>query len=420
MSRPILVLLTAVTLSAALVAQQAQGGAQGGAAAPGAQNPQGGQAAQGGRGGRGRGVAIQPGEACPAGTTLVRVGTCQAPEFPAPSIVDYRPTSSLVVAQNPVPRAKFPVVDIHSHTGPTAQTIDRLIQEMDALNIRVLNNLSGGFGDALKQRVDYIRTTRYANRFTVFANGLNGFRDVAPGYGLKAAAQLEADVKNGAVGFKIFKETGMDTMKADGTRLTINDPELIPIWEAAGRLNIPVIIHTAEPTEFFKPLDMHNERWLELSLFADRRRYLGPPSFEALATERDDLFRRNPRTRFISAHFGWHGSDLARAGKLLDAYPNVTLELAAILYDLGRQPRAARDFFLKYQDRVMFGKDTYAPTEFPYYWRVLETKDEYFDYYRDYHAFWKLYGIDLPDDVLRKVYYQNALRVTPGLPRITN
>ncbi len=376
--------------------------------------------AQQGRAGRGggRGAATKPGEECPPGTTLVRVGSCQAPEFPPPSIVDYRPTSSLVVEEHSVPRAKFPVVDIHSHTGPTPGTITSLIAQMDALNIRVLNNLSGGFGDQVKQRVDYIKSTPYANRFTVFANGLDRFREVAPGYGQKAAAQLEADVKNGAIGFKIFKETGMDTRKADGTRLKINDPELSPIWDVAARLNIPVIIHTGEPPEFFKPLDMHNERWLELALFAGRRRYLVPVTFEELAKERDDLFRKHPKTRFISAHFGWHGNDLNRAARLLDANPNVVLELAAILYDLGRQPRAAHDFFVKYQDRIMFGKDTYEPAEFPYYWRVLETRDEYFDYYRDYHAFWKLYGIDLPDAVLRKVYYQNALRVTPGLPRI--
>ena len=369
--------------------------------------------AQQGRGGRG--VAPAGGE-CPPGTTLVRVGTCQAPEFPPPSIVDYRPASSLVTDQHPVPRAKFPVVDIHSHTGPTAGTIASLVAQMDALNIRVLNNLSGGSGDALAQRVRYINSTPYAKRFTVFANGLNQFRSVAPGYGRLAAAQLEADVKNGAIGLKIFKETGMDTTKADGTRLAINDPELSPIWEAAARLNIPVIIHTAEPPEFFKPLDMHNERWLELALFSNRRRYLVPVSFETLTAERDDLFKKHPKTRFISAHFGWHANDLKRAAALLDAHPNVVLELAAILYDLGRQPRAAHDFFVKYQDRILFGKDTYAPEEFPYYWRVLETKDEYFDYYRDYHAFWKLYGIGLPDAVLGKVYYQNARRVTPGLP----
>jgi uncharacterized protein len=372
-----------------------------------------------GQGGRGRTVPIKPGEECPPGTTLVRVGQCQAPEWPAPSIVDYRPKSTLVVDEHPVPRAKFPVVDIHSHTGPTPESIGRLIQEMDALNIRVLNNLSGGYGAELKQRVDFIRSTKHAHRFTLFANGLNGFRDVEPGFGRKAAAQLEQDLKNGAIGFKIFKPTGMDTLKRDGTRLTINDPELAPIWETAARLNIPVIIHTAEPQEFFNQLDMHNERWLELALFPDRRQYLNPNkvTFEQLMAERNDLFRRHPKTRFISAHFGWHANNLRLAGKLLDDHPNVVLELAAILYDLGRQPRSAHSFFVKYQDRILFGKDTYAPSEFPYYWRVLETTDEYFDYYRDYHAFWNLYGMGLPDGVLRKVYAQNALKITPGLPQ---
>jgi predicted TIM-barrel fold metal-dependent hydrolase len=376
-------------------------------------------AAAQGQGGRGRGIPVKPGEECPPGTTLVRVGQCQAPEWPAPSIVDYRPESTLVVEEHPVPRAKFPVVDIHSHTGPTAESIDRLIQEMDALNIRVLNNLSGGFGAELKRRVDFIRSTKYANRFTVFSNGLDGFRDVEPGFGRRAAAQLEQDVRNGAIGFKIFKPTGMDTLKKDGTRLKIDDPELAPIWETAGRLDIPVIIHTGEPSEFFQQPDMHNERWLELALFSDRRQYLNPNkvTFDQLLAERNEVFRRHPKTRFIVAHFGWQANDLAKAGKLLDEFPNVVVELAAILYDLGRQPRAAHSFFVKYQDRVLFGKDTYAPAEFPYYWRVLETTDEYFDYYRDYHAFWNLYGMGLPDAVLRKVYYQNALKITPGLPQ---
>jgi predicted TIM-barrel fold metal-dependent hydrolase len=410
MRRAGLVMSAVVTLAVMTAAQ-----------GPAPQGAQGGPGRQGGGpgGGRGRGIAIQPGEECPPGTTLVRVGTCQAPEFPAPSIVDYRPRTTLAVPQHPVARAKFPVVDIHNHTTVTAQNVDQLAGEMDALNIRVLNNLSGGFGPALKQKVDAIRSSKYANRFTVFANGLDGFRDVEPGYGQRAAAQLEEDVKNGAIGFKIFKPTGMDTLKKDGTRLKINDPELAPIWDAAGRLNIPVIIHTGEPQEFFQPLDMHNERWLELALFPDRRQYLNPNkvTWEQLAAERNDLFRRHPKTLFIAAHFGWHAHELGVAAKILDDYPNVVLELAAILYDLGRQPRTAHDFFVKYQDRILFGKDAYAPSEFPYYWRVLETRDEYFDYYRDYHAFWKLYGMDLPDDVLRKVYYENALRVTRGLPR---
>ena len=134
--------------------------------------------------------------------------------------------------------------------------------------------------------------------------------------------------------------------------------------------------------------------------------------------ERNRMFQKHPKTTFIAAHFAYHANDLARMGKLLDEMPNVYTEVGAILAELGRQPRTAHDFFVKYQDRILFGKDAFQPDEFPYFWRVFETNDEYFDYYRDYHAFWKLYGIDLPDAVLRKVYYQNALKITRGLPTI--
>jgi predicted TIM-barrel fold metal-dependent hydrolase len=133
--------------------------------------------------------------------------------------------------------------------------------------------------------------------------------------------------------------------------------------------------------------------------------------------ERDRMFKKHPKTKFVAAHLAWYGNDLPRLAKLFDEMPNVNAELGAVLYDLGRQPRAARELFVKYQDRIVFGKDTFEPSEFPYYWRVFETADEYFDYYRAYHAFWKLYGMDLPDAVLKKIYYQNAVRLTPGLPQ---
>jgi predicted TIM-barrel fold metal-dependent hydrolase len=215
-----------------------------------------------------------------------------------------------------------------------------------------------------------------------------------------------------------MKGFGLRSRKADGTRLKIDDPELDPIWQACARLNIPVLIHTADPEEFFQPIDYKNERWLELSLYPDRRYPASQfPTFEQINTERDNLFRRHPKTTFIMAHLGWHANNLARVAKMFDEMPNVHGELGAVLYDLGRQPRAAREFMIKYQDRVLFGKDSYQPDEFPYYWRVFETADEYFDYYRDYHAFWKLYGLDLPDQVLRKLYYQNALKLVPGIPR---
>jgi predicted TIM-barrel fold metal-dependent hydrolase len=249
----------------------------------------------------------------------------------------------------------------------------------------------------------------------LFAN-VNFRGGVGPGFGAKAARQLEEDIKAGAKGLKVFKDLGMFDQKADGSRLPVDDPELDPIWETCARLNVPVLIHIAEPAAFFDPLDYKNERWLELSLFPDRRHQTGV-RFEQLMTERNNMVGKHRHTRFILAHFGWHANDLARAGKLLDENPNVYFDVAAVLYDFGRQPRAAHEFFVKYQDRILFGKDTYAPDEYPYYWRVFETADEYFDYYRDYHAFWKLYGMNLPDAVLKKLYFANALKVTPGLSR---
>jgi predicted TIM-barrel fold metal-dependent hydrolase len=243
-------------------------------------------------------------------------------------------------------------------------------------------------------------------------------RDVGPGWAERAVKQLQADIAAGAVGVgEISKGFGLNTRKRDGTRLRVDEPELDPLWREFARLDVPAFIHTAEPQEFFQPQDYKNERWLELALFPSRRNNQpGQVTFDELMTERNNVFRKHPKTRFIAAHFGWHANDLAKAAAMLDAFPNVTVEVGAILYDLGRQPRAAREFFIKYQDRILFGKDSFQPEEYPYYWRVFETADEYFDYYRDYHAFWKLYGMDLPDVVLKKVYFQNALRVVKGLP----
>jgi predicted TIM-barrel fold metal-dependent hydrolase len=355
---------------------------------------------------------------CPPGTTEVRKGRCQKPELPPPSILDYRPRSTLVAPQHPVPKAKFPVVDIHSHTGPTAETMARLVGELDALNIRVLVNLSGGTSpEAIAQKVAVYKGTPHESRFRVFAN-VNWDGAGAPGWSEKAVADLEASVKAGAIGLKIFKNLGLTAKAANGGRLKVDDPALNPVWQACARLNIPVIIHTAEPMEFFSEMDYKNERWLELALFPSRRNNApGQPTFEELLAERDRMFAANPKTRYIAAHFGYWGHDLARAAAALDRMPNVYPEVSAVLYEFGRAPRASREFFIKYQDRILFGKDAYETSEYPYYWRVFETGDEYFDYYRDYHAFWKLYGLQLPDQVLRKVYYANALKVTPGLPQ---
>jgi len=352
--------------------------------------------------------------------TEVRPGNCQAPTLPPPSIVDYRPHSTLVVPQHPVPKAKYPAVDFHGHPGNRVMSADALatmMGELDKLNVRIMIAADNLSGERLQQAAKTVAASPYKDRVRLFA-GID-FRGVGPGWAGKAVQQLEADVKAGAVGVgEISKSLGLSITKPDGSRLRIDDPALDPIWDACARLNLPVFIHTADPQEFFEPIDNHNERWLELALFPGRRypadRF---PRFEELMTERDNLFKKHPKTKFVAAHMGWHANDLARLGRMFDAMPNVSAELGAVLYDIGRQPRVAHDFFVKYQDRILFGKDAYEPSEYPYYWRVLETRDDYFDYYRNYHAFWKLYGIDLPDPVLKKVYFGNAVRLTPGLPQ---
>jgi predicted TIM-barrel fold metal-dependent hydrolase len=415
--RPFGVVLAAlaVGISSLLVAQASQA-----PPAPAAQT-QDGQA--GGRrgGGRASQIQIQPGQECPPGTTEVRPRLCQAPDTPAPSIVDYRPHSTLKTAEHLVPKAKFPVVDYHGHPGAllnSAEGLKSLVSSLDALNVRVIMSADDMSGERLARTIELIKSSPYKDRIRILT-GFN-FQGVGPGWGAKAVQQLEADLKAGAVGIgEIMKGFGLSTRKPDGSRLHLDDPELDPVWDACARLNLPVFIHTADPQEFFEPIDVNNERWLELSLFPDRRyqdttRF---PRFEELMAERDRLFKKHPKTKFIAAHLGWHANDLARLSKMFDEMPNLYSEVGAVLYDLGRQPRAAHDFLVKYQDRILFGKDAFQPEEYPYYWRVFETKDEYFDYYRGYHAFWKLYGLDLPDAVLKKLYFDNALKLTPGIPQ---
>jgi uncharacterized protein len=371
------------------------------------------------RGGRGGGERLAPGQECPPGTTETRPGRCQAPDMPPPSIVDYRPKSTLVTAQHLVPKAKFPAIDIHGHyfNLGSAEGINTLVGELDKLNVRVFVSADNSSGERLTRTLQAVNASPHKDRIRVLA-GIN-FSNVGPGWAQKAIAQLEADIKAGAVGVgEVSKAFGLQIRKPDGSRLRVDDPEIDPLWDAFARLDVPAFIHTAEPQEFFQPMDNHNERLLELSLFADRRNNQpGHVTFDQLMTERNNVFRKHPKTRFIAAHFGWHANDLGKAAAMLDAFPNVTVEVGAVLYDFGRQPRAAHDFFVKYQDRILFGKDAFEPSEYPYYWRVFETADEYFDYYRDYHAFWKLYGMSLPDNVLKKLYYGNALKVVKGLPQ---
>jgi uncharacterized protein len=330
------------------------------------------------------------------------------------SIEEYDPKSTLVVPQHPITRARYPFIDVHNHQGPTGERLDRLVKDMDGINLQVMVNLSGGYGDRLAATVKNM-LGKYPKRFVVFANiNFTGLDD--PDYPKRAAAQLETDLKAGAGGLKIFKNFGMDLKDGKGQRVHVDDPRFDEVFEVCGRHKVPVLIHTGEPWSFFQPQDKTNERWLELKQFPRRAR---PPEqfppWEVLMAEQHRLFAKHPKTIFINAHLGWMGGNLAELGKLMDKLPNMYTEIGAVLAELGRQPRFARQWFIEHQDRVLFGKDIWEPTEYHYYFRVLETADEYFDYYRKRHAFWKMYGLDLPDEVLKKLYYKNALRILPGI-----
>jgi uncharacterized protein len=330
----------------------------------------------------------------------------------------YDPPSTLVVPENPLKQAKYPFVDVHSHHWRMAeQDLDQLIREMDSLNMGAIINLSGRGGLALKAMAEHIKKYGYEDRILLFTNiELRSIDD--PEWLENTLKQLEFDVNTGARGLKIYKSQGMDNRDSLGNRIRINDPRLDPVWAKCGELGIPVLIHSADPKAFWDPLDENNERWLELKLRPGRKREADQPAaWEAIIAEQHDIFRRHPQTTFINAHFGWYPNDLEKLGQLLDEMPNMYVECGAIIAELGRQPRQALKFFTQYQDRVLFGKDAYNPEEYHTYFRVFETEDEYFPYYKRYHAFWRMYGLGLPDEILKKLYYGNALRIIPGLDK---
>ena len=330
-------------------------------------------------------------------------------------VEDYEPISTLKVPQHPLTHAKFPFIDVHNHQWiMPIQNLDKLVIEMDSLNMGVMVNLSGFRGKFLEWSLDNVNQ-HHPDRFVIFLNiNFENLDDV--GWPEEPLRMLEEGVKQGVRGLKVYKGLGLTDKDNNGKRIAVDDPRLDPIWAKCGELGIPVLIHSGEPSSFWDPKDKHNERWLELKQEPDRYRPSDKfPPFDQIMGEQHNVFRKHPNTKFIDAHLGWFGNDLERLGKLFDEMPNVYTELGAVLAELGRQPRSARTWMIRYQDRVMFGKDTYKKEEYYTYFRVLETADEYFDYYRKRHAHWKMYGLDLPDSVLRKVYYENAMKVIPGI-----
>jgi uncharacterized protein len=328
----------------------------------------------------------------------------------------YDPPSTLVVPEHIITHAKYPFIDVHSHHWRMAeQDLDLLIRQMDSMNMEIVVNLSGRGGEKLKAMMDNVKKYGYEDRIIIFTNiELRSIDE--PDWAVETIKQIEYDVKHGAKGLKIYKSQGMSNLDKAGNRIRIDDPRIDPIWAKCGELGIPVLIHSADPKPFWSPHDNQNERWLELKLRPRRKRDADNPApWEQIIAEQHHIFKKHPNTTFIAAHLGWFGNDLQKLGESLDEMPNMNVGIGAVIAELGRQPRMANRFFEKYQDRILFGKDSYKPKEYPTYFRVLESDDEYFPYYKRYHAFWKMYGLDLPDEILKKLYYKNALRIIPGL-----
>lgn len=339
-------------------------------------------------------------------------------------IEEYSPRSTLIIPENIITKAKYPFVDVHNHIwNMPIKDLSDIVKEMDEMNMGFIINLSGSGIGTQALRNEYFSKSisnikdNFPNRFGLFVN-VDFERIDEEGFAQMNVDMIKDAVSRGAMGLKIYKSLGLTSKDAIGNRIAVNDIRLDPIWNICGELGIPVLIHSGEPASFWKPKDKYNERWLELRQKPSRYRDpLTNPSFEEVLAEQHDIFRKHKNTTFINAHLGWMGNDLERLRKHLDEYPNVITEIAAVIAELGRQPIFARQFFIDYQDRILFGKDTYNVKEYHLYFRVLETADEHFDYFRKRHAHWRMYGLNLPDEVLKKVYYKNALKLFPNIPK---
>jgi predicted TIM-barrel fold metal-dependent hydrolase len=232
--------------------------------------------------------------------------------------------------------------------------------------------------------------------------------------------RLERLVEHGACGIKFWKDLGLTVRDASGALLRVNDERLAPIFDKAAELDIPVMFHTADPDAFFNPIDPYNERYEELAAHPDWSFYGSPVSKASLLDQRDYVIARHPKTTFVGAHLAENSENLSYVAQLLDAYPNLYVDISARTSELGRQPYTARKFVLQYADRILFGTDLIPDVDmYRLYYRFLETADEYFEYpsHASRQGRWNIYGLFLPPDVLQKIYRANALKLLPANPR---
>ena len=386
------------------------------------------------------GMGLVAGSGTQVGRALDTGAKREAPPAPL-ELSRYEPRSMLQVHESQVERSRFPVIDFHTHISGSTQsergvelspdreylgTPQELLAVMERKNIRAMVNLTGGYDNGLTEAVaKYDRA--YPGRFYTFTEpSYSRFQE--PNYPKMQARAIEQAHRDGARGLKILKTLGLYLREniTSGTLVRIDDNRFDPMWDACGQLNMPVAIHISDPIAFFTPTDRFNERYEELNNHPDWSFYGGDfPSNADLIAARNRMIARHPTTQFVTVHVGNFSEDLKNVGENLDRFPNMSVDIAARIGELGRQPMTARKFFDKFQDRVLFGTDaTPHGDEFPQqvfndqlyeiYYRFLETNDEYFDYAPAKippQGRWRIYGIDLPDSILRKVYSENAARL---------
>jgi predicted TIM-barrel fold metal-dependent hydrolase len=367
---------------------------------------------------RGAGMQARGGEASPQPGGL--------------ALEQFQPKSMLHVPETHVPRSRFPVIDFHTHITHAESNGDGVrfsmdpancLSVMDRKNLRMMVNLTGGHGAGLREAIRKLQTA-HPGRFVVFTEPVWA-KASDPGYSKFQADQIEDAHRAGAKGLKVLKTLGLFLRERGGNKLIrIDDPRFDEMWEAAGALKMPVAIHSSDPEAFFLPVDRFNERWEELHAHPNWSFYGRDfPSNMELQEARRRVMRRHPRTQFVCLHVA-DSENLPYVSECLDSHPNMHVDIAARIGELGRQPRMARKFFDKYQDRIVFGTDASAGTSTPQqtfgdalyeiYFRFLETEDEYFDYAPapvPPQGRWRIYGLGLSEQTLRKVYQDNAARL---------
>jgi predicted TIM-barrel fold metal-dependent hydrolase len=351
-------------------------------------------------------------------------------------LTQFEPRSMLRVRESFVPKPKFPVLEFHSHLtwskglrpGEEITVIaepPELLPVLDAKDVRVMVNRTGGYGEGLRKAIA-THVTPHPNRFVVFTEPWWS-RVNEPGYADFQAGEVIRACELGARGLKILKTLGLGAREHGdaGPFIKVDDPRFDPMWEAAGAMRMPVMIHVSDPRAFFEPVDRFNERWEELHHWPEWS-FHGPqfPSNLELQEARRRVMKRHPRTNFVCAHFA-DAEDLAYVSELMDDCPNMYVDFSARIAELGRQPRATGRFFERYQDRIVFGTDAiprdrrfpqqvFGEALYEIYYRFLETDDEYFDYAPARvppQGRWRIYGLGLPDSILRKVYWENGARL---------